>query len=207
MEEVSAGAVSADHKQAIRDRLRQIRDLFRFSRYRLTPKGARTSIRTSVSVGGEPDEDPRPRPNEAEPVGRCAVAERATSTRCSSMDDGEPAEAVNPDNDPERRSGSSVEDGTRQPPFLEDRAAKFLVEQNLLQINADFRGFTDMVDRWGRQYGDVPGAREAVEDVGARVVRAGADRDGARRARAQGQPAWTSRTSRTRSRKRRSPLR
>jgi len=33
----------------------------------------------------------------------------------------------------------TVRDETRTPPFLEDRAAKYLPEKNLLQINADFR--------------------------------------------------------------------
>jgi hypothetical protein len=53
----------------------------------------------------------------------------------------------------------------RIPPFLEDRAAKFLPEKNFLQINADFRGFQDMVERWCAVYGDAPGARPVVEDV------------------------------------------
>lgn len=38
-------------------------------------------------------------------------------------------------------------------------------DQNLLQINADFRVFTDMIDRWCEAYGDVAGARGAVEEV------------------------------------------
>src|SRR5688572_28882594 len=40
MEEVSAGAVSSDHRQAIRERLKQIRELFKLSKYRLTPRGS-----------------------------------------------------------------------------------------------------------------------------------------------------------------------
>jgi hypothetical protein len=56
-------------------------------------------------------------------------------------------------------------DGTREPGFLEDRAAKYLPEQNLLQINADFRVFTDMVERYCRLYSDIQGTRAAVEEV------------------------------------------
>ena len=59
----------------------------------------------------------------------------------------------------------SEKDSTRTPELLEDRAAKFMPDQNLLQINADFRVFTDMVDRWCEAYGDVPGARPTVEEV------------------------------------------
>ena len=53
----------------------------------------------------------------------------------------------------------------REPGLLEDRAAKYLVAHNLLQINADFRGFTDMVDRWKSQYAQVPGVDATIEDV------------------------------------------
>jgi len=56
-------------------------------------------------------------------------------------------------------------DGTRNPPLLDDRAGKFDPEQNLLLINADFRAFTDMVDRWCVAYAHVPNPRKTVEDV------------------------------------------
>jgi hypothetical protein len=59
----------------------------------------------------------------------------------------------------------SAQDATRAPGFLEDRAAKFLPDQNLLQINADFRVFTDMVDRWTTRYSGVAGARNVITDV------------------------------------------
>ena len=58
MAEVLARAVSPDHKQAIRDRLRQIQELFRFSKYRLSPKGSFSVDPESISVGGEPEDDP-----------------------------------------------------------------------------------------------------------------------------------------------------
>ena len=59
----------------------------------------------------------------------------------------------------------TLADGTRTPDLLEDRAAKYLPDQNLLQINGDFRVFTDMVDRWCERYADVPGARDVIEHV------------------------------------------
>lgn len=48
---------------------------------------------------------------------------------------------------------------------MEDRAAKYLPEQNLLQINADFRVFTDMVQRWASFYSAAPAAHNEVRDV------------------------------------------
>jgi hypothetical protein len=163
MAEVSAGAASTDHRQAIRDRLKQIQELFRFSKYRLSPQGSVRIDPDSLSVGGEPDEDPeRERTKRTRTGGGGGRAGNVYALFL--MDGGEPADSVNPDNMPEVQ-WLSVAKGSRQPPFLEDRAATYLAEHNLLQINADFRGFTDMVDRWSRQYGDTPGVREAAGDA------------------------------------------
>jgi hypothetical protein len=72
------------------------------------------------------------------------------------------ADAVDIFNEP-RTQWVSV--NTRTPPDLDDRAAKFLIQQNLLMINADFRVFTDMVDRWTEAYARVPGAGATVKEV------------------------------------------
>jgi hypothetical protein len=163
MEEVSAGSISSDHKQAIRERLRQIRGLFKFSRYRLTPKGALLVDPESVGAGGEPAEDSE-RERTKHGRGGQGGGRQGNVYALFLMDEGVPGAAVNPDNIPDVK-WVSVLAGTREPPFLEDRAATYLVEQNLLQINADFRGFTDLADRWCRQYAGTPGVQDAVEDV------------------------------------------
>ena len=77
---------------------------------------------------------------------------------------GVPGEEVRAEIQPEV-SWISVIDGTRTPPDLEDRAGKFLPQQNMIIANGDFRVFVNMVDRWCRQYSQVPGARETVQDV------------------------------------------
>lgn len=58
----------------------------------------------------------------------------------------------------------SVRDGSRVPGDLEDRAAKFLGDQNLLLINSDFRVFADMVKKFVRDYGGNPALADKVED-------------------------------------------
>jgi hypothetical protein len=63
----------------------------------------------------------------------------------------------------------SVADGTREQGEMEDKAARYLEDQHILKINADFRVFTDMVEHWVREYakerGTVPGVREIVRDA------------------------------------------
>lgn len=59
----------------------------------------------------------------------------------------------------------TVDERTRTKALLEDRAAKYLPDENLLQINGDFRVFTDMIERWCDQYSHVSGGRGTVTQV------------------------------------------
>jgi hypothetical protein len=77
---------------------------------------------------------------------------------------GTPGEKVQPDPFP-HADWISLQDGTREPLDLEDRAARFLVEQNRLLINADFRVFKDMIARWHKEFGGGDAAKKIVEEV------------------------------------------
>jgi hypothetical protein len=82
---------------------------------------------------------------------------------------GKNAAEVNPDPFPTWYWVSVAEDPpTREYPDLEDRAAKYLHEQNVLLINADFRVFTDMINHWVKEFGETKATRETVT----RTVRA-----------------------------------
>jgi hypothetical protein len=163
MEEVTAGAVSPDHRQAIRDRLKQIRDLFKLSRYRPSPKGD-TPIDPDASVAG--GANPSTDAERSGTGGRSGGGGgRAGNVYGLFLAESEELGAeVNADLDP-RVDWVTVADGTRQPQDMEDRAAKYLPEQNRLLINGDFRVFTDMTDRWATQWDEVPGAQSAVREV------------------------------------------
>ncbi len=160
MDAVTAGSSSTDHRQAIRERLRQIRELFKMSRYRRTPFGA--EMVDDSAVGGKA--------REAESTRNGSGGGGGTGGRAGDIyamflaEDGDPAEDVLVDTTPDVVWISAV-DGTRTPPFLEDRAAKYLPEKNLLQINADCRVFTDMEERWADFYSGVSGAKSTIRDV------------------------------------------
>jgi hypothetical protein len=162
MEEVAAGAVSPDHRQTIRERLKRIMELFKLSRYRPNPDGAVTIDESSTTPGGTPRRDPRPRTGSGRsggPGGRSGNVYALFLT-----DDGSPADPARNDLDP-KVHWISQEKGTRVGGLLEDRAAKYHPEMNLLQINEDFRVFNDMIDRWADRYSHVPGARDVVKEV------------------------------------------
>jgi hypothetical protein len=164
MEEVSAGSVAADHKQSIKERLKQIRDLFRISRYRPAVKGNLRLDEDALVAGGKP----KGQKEAAREIGNGAggrTGGRAGDIYAMFLKaQGVPGEEFHPDRDPEVKWVTAAEK-TRVPPDMEDRAAKFLPDQNLLMINGDFRVFTDMVERWWEKYQQTPGAREVVEDV------------------------------------------
>lgn len=165
MEEITGGAIASDHRQAIKERLKQIRHLLRnVSRYKRTSTGP---IRVADStVGGAPR-------NRNEDVSRDGAGRsgdrggRAGGIYALFVEEaGDPAEEVAADPMPEVVWISERhEPPTRTPELLEDRAAKYLPDQNLLQINADFRVITDMIDRWGEFYQDVPGAKAVATEV------------------------------------------
>ena len=161
-EEIGAHAGEKDHKKAILERLRQIKDLLRFSRFRPSKEGSVKVDADTLVQGGEPavyggqTEANR----ESGKKGGRAGDLYALFAESGAVD----AEPVDSFGEPDTQ-WVSVEDGTRIPPDLEDRAAKFLLQQNLLLINADFRAFVDMVDRWAAAYSHVPGARTSVKEV------------------------------------------
>ncbi len=59
----------------------------------------------------------------------------------------------------------SVKDGTREYGAIEDRAASFLSDQNLLLVNADFRVFSDMMAHFAKEFTEVPGVTEFARDA------------------------------------------
>ncbi|GGQ82882.1 ATP-binding protein [Couchioplanes azureus] len=162
MEAVSAGSADSNHQKSIKDRLKEIRNLFRLSRYRTTPNG-------SVNVTAEkPDHDSTPVDGVGSSGGGGRGGKGGRGNDVYSLflidEDGTPADLVGGHDDP-KVQWISTENGTRAPGLLEDRAAHYLQDQNLLQINGDFRGFTDMIDRWSAEYAATPGARPQITDV------------------------------------------
>ncbi len=140
--EKSAKAAESDHAKAIRDRLKEIMDLFRISRYRPVVDGRFNvdadrlteghSSPTNETQGSAKGSGSNAR---AKPMANVyAVFERPHGT---------PSEKTRPDPFP-KVDWVSIENGTRESDAIEDRAAKYLPDQNRLLINADFRVFKDM---------------------------------------------------------------
>lgn len=162
----AAGSSAEDHGKSIRERLQQIIDLYKLSRYKPSPNGSMLidlddlacARRTESGDPREPSQDPR--------VHRKSGAAGGAYSAYLKKDGVPGKESVAPNFFPEVL-WVSVKDGTRDSPDLEDRAGRFLIDQNLLIINGDFRVFTDMIDKWNRELG----RGTAVNDIVTTAVR------------------------------------
>jgi hypothetical protein len=162
-EEIGAQSGEADHRKAIHERLKQIKDLLRFSRFRPSAEGKTNVESANPGAGGLPGAGGGQQQERSQKSG--GRAGRAGDIFALFAQGGDiAADPVESFSEPDRKWIRQA-DGTRTPPLLDDRAARFDPEMNLLLINADFRAFTDMVDRWCLAYSHVPNARKAVEDV------------------------------------------
>lgn len=162
MEEIAAGSSAGNHTQAIRERLKQIRDLLRFSRYRPSPSGE-----LLASAEGPSGARMGPQPERSSGKNTRGGGDNRGGNIYALFvldEEGQPAEQLLGGVEPSVQWISSAE-GTREQGYLEDRAARYLPEQNLLQINSDFRVFTDMIKRWTAFYATAPGALGEITDV------------------------------------------
>jgi hypothetical protein len=165
MEDVASGSHSGDHRQAIRERLKQIRELFRLSRYRPAPSGKHKVDPDSIVLGHDKSEaTDEPSGGGRRGGSRGGGGQAGNVYALFLAEEGENADEIIGNADPDV-IWISVEAGTRTAPDLEDRAAKYLHDQNRLLINADFRAFTDFIERWTQRYQDVPGARDTVRET------------------------------------------
>lgn len=163
MDEVAAGSTATDHSQSIRERLKAVMSLFKVSRYRPAPGG-------ELTIDEPRARGAKPRPSGLIPTATHRKGSQAPGNKAAGVysvflkNDGAPGKAVHPDIFPHVQ-WVSVEDGTRNVGDIEDRAARFLLDQNVLQINADFRVFSDMITHWTKEIGPGPGVLETVQDA------------------------------------------
>jgi len=170
IEEKAAGSAATDHTKTIRERLRDLLGLYNVSRYKPVHGGTILFDEDRIIHAG-------PSPESAIVSGKGGFSEGAGSGKAGQKDgglgnvyalfekkDGTPGEKVKADPFPRTR-WISIIDGTREYGMIEDRAAKYLDDQNLLLINADFRVFTDMIDHFMNDFGGSTGIKDLVVDT------------------------------------------
>jgi hypothetical protein len=171
--EKAAALAEKDHLSSIKERLKNVLDLYKVSRYRPAPEGVYLSDEASaVRIGRSPFSG-----RKSEGGGGGAGSEvGATSTgqregevgniyHLFEKKGGSPSEKTAADPFPIVK-WVSIEDGGREAgDQLEDKAATFVPNQNTLLVNADFRVFTDMIARLSKEKEAGPGLENAVKEI------------------------------------------
>lgn len=163
MEAVAAASQASDHKDSIKDRLKQIEEIFKLSRYRLTKGGTLLVSGETQAAGGGGTRSGNNKSQSASAAGP-NPGKNPSVYSLFLTDTGVPGVEARPDSFPQV-VWVSIADSTRAVGDIEDRAAKYLEKDNMLLINADFRVFTDMVKRWSEYFAAVPGAQGIVTEV------------------------------------------
>jgi hypothetical protein len=173
-QDASSKASAGDVRQNIVERLRLNLDLFKLSRYRRTllrsDRADPESADDATGESGPEDSGDRSEsgPSSTRPRGASrSRAERPNKFYSDLLSDdvgGVVVEQVEVTEKIPEVQFISLENGTREEGALEDRAARYVSSQNLLQVNEDFRIFADMRTRWERAYPGLEGAKFFVKE-------------------------------------------
>lgn len=171
--EKAAAVTEKDHTDNIKDRLKNVMDLYKVSRYRPAPAGVFLSDDSaSVRIGRSPFSSSKSEGgsggNEA---GAFAKGQRDGEVgqvyHLFEKKGGVSSDKVTVDPFPIVR-WVSVKNGSRtDDDGMEDKASTFIASQNTLLVNADFRVFTDMISRLSKEkdVGGGPGIKDVVEEI------------------------------------------
>lgn len=163
-DQIGQSSDQTDHRKAIRERLKSVSELFRFGRYKPSKDGKYNVLPPSSNTGGASAAGGST--GQSASTGGGGGGKQGDLYSLFAEEIGDPADFVNISNEPEV-VWQSTEDNppTRTTGDMDDRAARYLPEQNKLIVNGDFRVFTDMIDRWEIRYVHVPGAKATVTSV------------------------------------------
>ena len=175
VQEKSQASTEKDHVKSIKDRLKGVMDLYRVSRYRPVPQGVYLSDPDSVAkVSTAPGSGSRSKGGggKGSSVGSSAKGKRDSEVGnvyhlFEKKDGGTPSDRSQTDPFPVVKWVSRKDD-TRAEGDMDDKAAKYVSNQNTLLVNADFRVFTDMINRLAKLKGIAPGGvdiRPIITDV------------------------------------------
>jgi hypothetical protein len=164
IDSVISGSGSSSHQESIKERLSNYEKLYRLSRYRPRPGGGYTI--EEPQHGRRRNRRQRDKEDDGSASGTAGGRSDTAGSLLASMlaDEGKPAEKVSKGLAIPSARWISLAEGTRAEGEIEDRAAKFLREDNLIKINADFRAFTDMVNYWCDQRA-VERGHQAIVDI------------------------------------------
>jgi hypothetical protein len=166
MDQILAGADTGNYEENIKRRWKEVKELFKLSKYRRSSSG---ELRVDGVIPGGTNRR----------LGGQSSGSSVTSTRGSGgggtdlyaafiSDAGEQGEVVTRDTNLPEVKWISRADGTREPGDLEDRAGRYIREENTIYVNRDFRVFESLREATSEAYphaGEVDVKRSVEEWV------------------------------------------
>ncbi len=162
MDAYAARSVKKVDREEIRRRIEELQDLYNPSRY--TPvRGATQEVVVGETnlIGGTPAPSDQERTTNR-PAGGDGGTTGHPIYSAFIKQGGKEGRQIRGTSYP-KIEWVSAANGTRDPSFIEDRAAHYAKEANFLSINADFRIFDDLITLIELRNPDVPGGREIIE--------------------------------------------
>ena len=156
---------SKSHTDTIRDRLKNIKELYRLSRYKQSASGSlfadpksEVTFDTGHQRSGEtPPTPPTPQPRRGKGSG--SIAELLLGELVENDLEGTRVSPIEPDPFPKVQWQSTSESET-----LTDRAAEYIPNQNLIIANKDFQGLNDLINYFSKSYSDSPEVIQLIRD-------------------------------------------
>jgi hypothetical protein len=171
--ERAAALAEKDHTSSIKERLKNVLDLYKVSRYRPAPEGVYLSDEASaVRIGRSPLSGRKSESGGGgvgTEVGATSAGQREGEVgniyHLFEKKGGSPSEKTAADPFPIVKWVSVEDRGREAGDPLEDKAATFVPNQNTLLVNADFRVFKDMIARLCKEKEAGLGLEDAVKEI------------------------------------------
>jgi len=164
MDKIVSSSETRDHRDAIKRRLREIKELMRVTRYKRSPDGK--LIIAGTLPGGDvsiPDGTTRTRESSSRSGTGGASGDIYGAFIATEGTQG--TEVVDRNNEPDVKWVSVLNSTRYIGDDLEDRAAIYIAESNMIQVNSDFRVFQDMIREVGSRYADSPEIAIQIKDT------------------------------------------
>jgi len=149
------------HGDSIRERLKNLRELFRLSRYRISQTGTQRANPDSIApfdTGHEPSTDASVTTTRSSSGATAGDIATTLLTELVASESGVAVTPVSPDPFPQLKWSPETE-STR------DRAAEYIPPDNMIVANRDFQGLRDLVAYFAKSYQGTPELIQLIEDA------------------------------------------
>lgn len=164
MDKIVSSSETRDHRDAIKRRLREIKELMRVTRYKRSPNG-KLIIAGALPGGDDSIPDGSTRTRESSSRSGTGGASGDIYGAFIATEGTQGTEVVDRNNEPDVKWVSVLNSTRSVGDDLEDRAAIYIAESNMIQANCDFRVFQDMIREVGSRYADSPEIAIQIKDT------------------------------------------